>query len=100
MLRIFFAFAYPILLVPLYLEWSRKETEGQIDKMQAAVFNTPGAEAPVPPTVMAGGALLFIGYWLVARIAHVPGWMRLLGGLVGVPVGVGIFMQRQAGKGR
>jgi hypothetical protein len=100
MFRFLLAFAYPIFLVPLYLEWSRGQSESQIDKMQAAVFNTPGAEAPVPSPVVVGGALLLAGYWGVTRLFGVQGWLRWLGALIGAPVGVAIFMQRQAGRNK
>jgi hypothetical protein len=100
MLRLLVAFAYPIFIVPFYLEWSRRQTESQIDKMQRAVFNTPGAEAPLPPLVVVGGALLLLGYWGLTRLFGVPGWLRLLAALIGGPVGVMIFMQRQAGQGK
>ena len=97
MLRWLFAFAYPIFLTPFYLEWSRGQTEGQIDKMQAAAFNTPGTESPVPAPVLVGGAGLLIGFWLRTRLLGVRGWTRALAVLLGVPVGVAIFTQRQAG---
>ncbi len=100
MLRFLIAFGYPIILVPFYLEWSRRQAEAQIDKMQRAVFNTPGSEAPVPPIVIAAGALLMVGYWLVTRLFGVQGWLRALGVLLGAPAGVAIFAQRQAGKGK
>jgi hypothetical protein len=100
MLRFLIAFGYPILLTPLYLEWSRSQAESQIDKMQRSVFNSPGSEAPVPPPVILGGALLLIGYWAVTRLFGVAGWLRALGVLLGVPVGVAIFAQRQAGRGK
>ena len=97
MFRFLIAFAYPIFLIPLYLDWSRRQAESQIDKMQAAVFNTPGTEAPLPPVVMAAGALLLVGYWAVTQLLRVPGWLRVAGAVIGVPVGVAIFSQRQAG---
>jgi hypothetical protein len=100
MLRLIIAFAYPIFLVPLYLEWSRDQAENQIDKMQRAVFNSPGMQAPVPAPVVAAGALLLAGYWLVTRLFGVPGWLRALALLMGVPVGVAIFTQRQANQGK
>lgn len=100
MLRFLIVVAYPLLLVPLYLEWSRKQAENQIDKMQRAVFNTPGAEAPVPPLVIGVGALLLAGYWLVARLFGVQNWLSALAMLVGAPAGVAIFTQRQAGRGK
>ena len=100
MLRFLIVFAYPILLVPLYLEWSRRQAESQIDKMQRSVFNSPGMEAPVPPLVVAGGGLLLVGYWLLTKIVGASGWLRAMGALVGAPVGVAIFTQRQAGQGK
>jgi len=96
MLRWLLAFAYPIFLTPLYLDWSRRQTEGQIDKMQAAAFNTPGMAAPVPPLVIGAGVCLLAGYWLLTRLFGVQGWMRAVGVLLGVPIGVTIFAQRQA----
>jgi len=98
MFRWLFAFAYPIFVTPLYLEWSRGQTEGQIDKMQASVFNTPGAVAPVPPEVIVGGVFLLAGYWLLTRLFGVSGWTRALAVLLGVPIGVTIFAQRQVGR--
>jgi hypothetical protein len=98
MLRLLITLGYPIVLVPFYLEWSRRQAEGQIDKMQAAVFNTPGAEAPVPSSVVVGGALLILSYWGVTRLFGARGGLQLLGALIGVPAGVAIFAQRQAGK--
>src|SRR6187402_2944779 len=98
MLRLLIALAYPIFLIPAYLEWSRRQAEDQIDKMQRSVFNSPGMEAPVPPPVLVGGAALLTGYWIVTKLFGVPGWMRTIGVLLGTPVGVAIFMQGQAGK--
>jgi hypothetical protein len=100
MLRLLVAFAYPIYFIPLYLEWSRRQAEEQIDKMQRSVFNSPGMEAPVPPPVIVGGALLLGGYWLLTKLFGVPGWLRFLGIVVGAPVGVAIFTQRQADQGK
>lgn len=98
MLRFLVTFAYPIFLIPFYLDWSRRQTEGQIDKMQRSVFNSPGMEAPVPPPVLVGGALLLMGYWAITRIIGASGWLRGLGVLIGAPVGVAIFTQRQANQ--
>lgn len=99
MLRLLIALGYPILLVPLYLDWSRRQAEAQIDKMQRAVFNSPGAEAPVPPAVVVGGALLMLGYLGLTRLFEVPRWLRVLGVVIGTPVGVAIFTRRQTGRG-
>lgn len=99
MLRYLIALGYPILLVPLYLDWSRRQTESQIDKMQRSVFNSPGTEAPVPPPVIVGGALLLLGYWGLTKLFGVQGWLRALGVVIGAPVGVAIFTRRQTGRG-
>jgi hypothetical protein len=98
MLRYLATFLYPILLIPLYLDWSHRQSEEQIDKMQRAVFNSPGAEAPVPPTVIVGGVGLLLGYGLLTAIIGTRGWLRAAGLVLGAPVGVAIFMQRQAGR--
>lgn len=100
MWRSLFTLAYPVLLVPLYLDWSRRQAEAQIDRMQAAVFNTPGAEAPVPPVVVVGGLGLAVGYGLWTRLLGQRGWMRGLGLAVGIPLGVTIFSLRQAEQSR
>ena len=100
MLRFLLALGYPILIIPLYLEWSRRQAEQQIDKMQRSVFNSPGAEAPVPPLVILLGAILLAGYWAATRLFGVGGWLRGIGALIGVPVGVAIFTKRQTGRGK
>ncbi len=87
MLRVLFGALYPTLALPLFLRWSTSQVEGQIDKMQQAVFNTPGAEAPVPPIVIVGGAGLTAGYFAYARALRL-GLARtavclLLGGAAG-----------------
>ncbi|HXF62426.1 MAG TPA: hypothetical protein VNK95_12470 [Caldilineaceae bacterium] len=96
MIRFLLCLAYPVLLVPLYLSWSRSQAEAQIDKMQRAVFNTPGAEAPLPPVVLIGGLGLMAGYGLAARILGLPGWQRFLAIALGLPLGVAVYSLRQA----
>jgi hypothetical protein len=91
--------AYPVFAIPLYLDWSRRQAESQIDKMQQAVFNSPGMEAPVPPPVLVMGAFLMVGYWLLTRICNVRGWARALALLLSAPVGVAIYTQRQTRQG-
>jgi hypothetical protein len=98
MLRLLITLAYPILLIPLYLDWSRRQAESQIDKMQRSVFNSPGMEAPVPPPVIIGGTALMVGYWIVTKLLGAPGWLQAAGIVLGAPVGVAIFTQRQAGR--
>jgi hypothetical protein len=96
MLRILMVFAYPILLLPLYLTWSAQQAEAQIDKMQRAVFNSPGAESPVPTPVVLAGVGLLGGFGLLTWALGVKGWVRVLALGVGAPVGVAIFALRQA----
>jgi hypothetical protein len=98
MIRFILCLLYPLLLIPLYLDWSRAQAEGQIDKMQQSVFNTPGSEAPVPPVVVIGGVGLLAGYGLWARLLRLPGWARFLAMLLGAPLGVAVFTYRQAEK--
>lgn len=96
MLRFLLNIAYPILLTPLYLDWSRRQAEGQIDKMQRSVFNTPGAEAPLPSTVVIGGVGLLAGFGLWSKLLGRRGWERWLSLLVGIPLGITIYSLRQA----
>jgi hypothetical protein len=96
MMRFLLNLAYPALLVPLYLDWSRRQAEAQIDKMQRSVFNTPGAEAPLPATVMMGGIGLLVGYGLWTGLLGQRGWQRAVGLVLGIPLGVTIFSLRQA----
>lgn len=67
MVRFFFGSLYLAALLPLYMIWSREQVERQIDRMQAAVFNSPGAESPVTPAVVVGGITLLAGHLVVAR---------------------------------
>jgi hypothetical protein len=99
MRRFVVAVLYPTLLLPLYLAWSRGQAERQIDKMQRAVFNTPGAESPLPPAVIVGGVGLLGGYGLLTQGVGVRGWPRLLALVVGVPLGIALFLLRPAGRG-
>ncbi len=94
MLPFLAALAYPIVMLPVYLGWSRRQAEGQIDKMQAAVFNSPGAEAPIPPSVAVAGLGLLAGYGLVTMWLGVKGWQRVAALVVGAAVGGAIFAVR------
>lgn len=97
MLRFLLTLTYPVGLIPLYLTWSQGQAEAQIDKMQRAVFNTPGAEAPVTPAVLFGGVGLALGYGVWTGI--LGGKQRGLGLLLGVPLGVAIFFLRRSKLG-
>ena len=66
-IRIGASILYLASLLPIYLQWSRQQAEGQIDKMQSAVFNTPGAESPLTPSVVTGGVTLLSSHFVIAR---------------------------------
>jgi len=67
MTRFLISALYPTVLLPLYLNWARRQAEKQIDKMQDAAFNTPGAEAPIPPAVIVVGAAGLVGHVFLGR---------------------------------
>ncbi len=73
--------------VAAFLDWSGRQAERQIDRMQEAAFNTPGAEAPLPPQVMLGGLAIALVHFVAARLLGVHrGWAffsLLIGGALG-----------------
>lgn len=86
---------YTALLLPVFLRWGRQQAETQIDKMQESVFNTPGAEAPVPPLVLVGGIGLIGSHFFFARRAlNLKGWQALASWLLGLLLGLSIFLKR------
>jgi hypothetical protein len=90
MLAFWLAVAYPLLTLPPFVAWTRRQIEGQIDKMQAAVFNTPGTEAPVPPGVVMAGLGWLLGYAAVTAGLGVKGWRR--GAALALGAGLGSAM--------
>lgn len=81
------------LLLPLYLHWSRQQIENQIDKMQEAVFNTPGVEAPVPPPVLLGGiALIGSHVWIGQRGLSLRSWQTAGSLIFGSLIGAALFL--------
>lgn len=79
------------LAIPFYLKWSREQAEGQIDKMQRAVHSTPGAESPVTPAVLLGGAGLLAGHWLLSRLLGLRFWQTFLSLLAAIAAGFGYY---------
>ena len=67
MLKFLLSSLYLAALLPMYLVWSREQVERQIDKMQEAVFNSPGAEAPITPAIVVGGITLLTSHMVIAR---------------------------------
>lgn len=96
MIRFLICLLYPLLLTPIYLTWGRDQAETQIDKMQQAVFNTPGAEAPLPPRVLVAGLGVTTGYALWSRLLGIRRGWSVLALVLGAPVGAAIFVLRQA----
>ena len=69
---------YLLMLLPVFLKWASQQAEQQIDKMQEAAFNTPGAESPVPPMVMLGGVALLASHFFVGSILQQRWWQSVL----------------------
>lgn len=66
-IRVGASILYLAAVLPLYLQWSRQQAEGQIDKMQGAVFNSPGAESTVTPAMVIGGVAVLGSHFVIAR---------------------------------
>ena len=92
MVRIILSALLSALAVPFFVKWIRGEVENQLDKMQEAVFNTPGAEAPVPPTVILGGAGLLAGHFVTARLLGLRFWQAFVSLVLAVGAGIGLYV--------
>lgn len=64
-----------LLINRFFLAWAKQETSAAIGRMQDAAFDTPGAQSPLPPSVLVGAGGLLAGQWALARKA-----LRLSGG--------------------
>ncbi|MGB5051143.1 MAG: hypothetical protein WBO46_19510 [Caldilineaceae bacterium] len=62
-----FSLVCNVLIDWLFLGWARRETDTRLGKMQDAAFDTPGAQSPVPASVLAAAGALALGQWAVAR---------------------------------
>lgn len=103
MIKFCAAILYTASLLPLYLQWSRNEAERQIDRMQGAVFNSPGAEAPITPAVVVGGITLMTSHMVIAHkilaLSMTKSFFSLiLGGIIGF-LGWQSFADRLQNKG-
>lgn len=78
--------------LPLYLNWGRNYAEEQLNKMQEAAFSTPGAEAPVTPPMVVGGAVLVGSHFIWSRILGLRGWQAGASLIVGSMMGIGLFL--------
>jgi hypothetical protein len=77
-----------------FLNWAWNQTEGQIDKMQDAAFNTPGAESPVPPSILMAAAGVLAGHFTLSRILRLRRWQSLLSLFLGVAAGAALVLLR------
>ena len=93
MLRFTIHTLYLLLLLPIFLRWSTQQAEQQIDKMQEAAFNTPGAESPVPPAVVMGALTLFASHFLVGSLLRQRWWQSLFALIVSLSLGVALFVK-------
>jgi hypothetical protein len=93
MLKFILSTLFTAALLPIFLAWSREQTEGQIDKMQEAAFNTPGMASPVTPPMLAGGIGLAVGHFTVGGWLGQKGWQTFLSLLAGLGVGTALFFQ-------
>lgn len=80
------------LAVAFFLKWGREQAERQVDKMQAAVHGTPGAEPPVPPEVLVAGVGLLGGHWLVARTLGLNFVAAMFSLIVAIGAGFGYYV--------
>ena len=86
-------------VIPFWLRWGLDQSERQIDKMQEAVFNSPGSQSPVTPPIILASGVLAGGHLLIGLLFFRLGfWRTLLSFLVSLAAGIGIFLlflQRQ-----
>lgn len=93
-MKLFLNIAFSALLVPFYLLWGRDQVETQLDKMQANAFDSPGAEAPVPPGLLLGSVGLVSGHLLWGRMLGLRMRQALAGLLIGWTLGIAAFLWR------
>jgi hypothetical protein len=87
---------YSTVGLSFFWGWAQRRAEGQLDKMQDAVFNTPGAEAPVPPDVLLGGVGLIATHFVFGqKVLKLTGWQTFLSFVLGIGVGTALFVQRK-----
>lgn len=91
-MKYLFSITFSALLVPLYLAWGRSQVEAQLDKMQAAAFNTPGVEAPVASSTVMAGFALVTGHFFWARLLGMRIRQSVTSLLVGSVIGLFAFL--------
>jgi hypothetical protein len=95
MLRFLITSAMWAVMLPPFIRWGRAQVEFQIDKMQQAVFNSPGSEAPVPPPVYITGLTLLSLHNLVSRWLGIRGPLWVLSLVVGSMAGGLLYLKKR-----
>lgn len=83
--------------VTAFLDWGGRQADRQIYRMQEAAFDTPGAEAPIPPVVVLGGLGLLLAHFAVAWLLGVRRGPALLSLLLGSALGGVLVIGRARG---
>lgn len=94
MFRFLFSAMLWAAMLPPFIRWGRAQAEYQIDKMQHAVFNSPGSEAPVPPQVTITGVTLLSIHNLVSRWIGIRGAKWFFSLMVGTITGLVFYFNR------
>ncbi len=98
-MRFLTSIALTAVIMVSFLRWASEQSERQIGKMQDAVFNSPGAESPVPPGVIATGIGLLVGQWIVVRkVFRLKTWQTVVSLLTGGLLAAGVLL-RLSGRG-
>lgn len=80
-----------------FLDWSKRYSDAQLDKMQQKVHFTPGSETLIPPMVVISSVALLGSHFLLGRLLlRLRGWQLVISLLLGALAGVGIFLKRDA----
>ena len=78
--------------------WALTASETQIGKMQLNAYNSPGAESPVPPQVLASGFSLLGTLWMAQRrLLGQSRFASLLALLLGVGGGIAALLLPERG---
>ncbi len=92
-LRFVLATAIAAGVTYFYARWARDESEAQLGRMQINAYNTPGAEAPVPPQVAATGFSVLGGtWWALRKVLRLRGATTVFAMLAGVVMGLAVLI--------
>jgi hypothetical protein len=93
MLRFLFATFIHAAAAFVFLDWSSRQAEGQIDKMLDAVFNTPGVEPPIPPVVIVGGVGTLVAQVILNRLLRLRAAASVVSIVLGTGLGATVFVR-------